>query len=100
MNVNPALLLVSGLLPFLAQGVSTCQQAKPAAVAGTPSPTPTPVPVLGLFDRPADEKAIGALLKLPAIPGLTELLTNLRPDRLEKDSCQVKKSETPLSRRS
>jgi hypothetical protein len=43
MNVNPALLLVSGLLPFLAQGVSTCQQTKPAAVAGTPSPTPVPV---------------------------------------------------------
>jgi hypothetical protein len=33
--------------------------------------------MLGLFDRPADEKAIGALVKLPAIPGLTELLTVL-----------------------
>jgi hypothetical protein len=28
--------------------------------------------MLGLFDRPADEKAIGALLKSPRIPGLTE----------------------------
>jgi hypothetical protein len=35
--------------------------------------------MLGLFDRPADEKALGALLRLPAIPGLTESLTDLRP---------------------
>jgi serine/threonine protein kinase/predicted ATPase len=35
--------------------------------------------MLGLFDRPADEKAIGALLKAPAIPGLTESLTDLSP---------------------
>jgi hypothetical protein len=35
--------------------------------------------LLGLFDRPANEKAFGALLKSPAIPGLTESLTNLRP---------------------
>ena len=33
--------------------------------------------MLGLFDRPADEKAIGVLLKSPAIPGLTESLTGL-----------------------
>jgi hypothetical protein len=30
--------------------------------------------MLGLFDRPADEKALGALLKSPRIPGLTESL--------------------------
>jgi serine/threonine protein kinase/tetratricopeptide (TPR) repeat protein len=35
--------------------------------------------ILGLFDRPAEEKAIAALLKPPAIPGLTESLTNLSP---------------------
>jgi tRNA A-37 threonylcarbamoyl transferase component Bud32/tetratricopeptide (TPR) repeat protein len=35
--------------------------------------------ILGLFDRPADEEALGALLKSPAIPGLTESLTDLRP---------------------
>jgi predicted ATPase len=35
--------------------------------------------MLGLFDRPADEQAFGALLKSPAIPGLTESLTDLRP---------------------
>src|SRR5580704_8817154 len=34
--------------------------------------------MLGLFDRPADEKALGVLLKSPAIPGLTESLTDLR----------------------
>ena len=33
--------------------------------------------MLGLFDRPADEKAFEALLKPPAIPGLTEALTGL-----------------------
>jgi serine/threonine protein kinase/predicted ATPase len=33
--------------------------------------------MLGLFDRPADEKAIGALLKPPAIRDLTESLTDL-----------------------
>ena len=35
--------------------------------------------MLGLFDRPADEKALGALLSRPAINGLTESLTNLSP---------------------
>ncbi|MBV8176178.1 MAG: protein kinase [Verrucomicrobia bacterium] len=35
--------------------------------------------MLGLFDRPADAKAFEALLKPPAIPGLTESLTNLSP---------------------
>jgi serine/threonine protein kinase len=35
--------------------------------------------MLGLFDRPADEKALGVLLKPPAIPGLTESLRDLSP---------------------
>jgi len=35
--------------------------------------------MLGLFDRPVDEKALDTLLKLPAIPGLTESLTDLSP---------------------
>jgi serine/threonine protein kinase/predicted ATPase len=35
--------------------------------------------MLGLFDRPADEKVIAALLERPAIPGLTELLVDLGP---------------------
>jgi tetratricopeptide (TPR) repeat protein len=33
--------------------------------------------MLGLFDRPVDEKAFGSLLKLPAIRSLTESLTDL-----------------------
>jgi hypothetical protein len=33
--------------------------------------------ILGIFDRQADQKAIGALLKPPAIHGLTESLTDL-----------------------
>ena len=35
--------------------------------------------MLGLFDRPVDEKTLGAILKLPAIPGLTESLADLSP---------------------
>jgi hypothetical protein len=35
--------------------------------------------MLGLFDRPADEKAFGALLRFPAIQGLTESLSDLGP---------------------
>ena len=35
--------------------------------------------MLGLFDRPADEMALSVLLKSPAIPGLTESLTDLSP---------------------
>jgi serine/threonine protein kinase/predicted ATPase len=35
--------------------------------------------ILGLFDRPADEPTLGVLLKSPAIPGLTESLTDLSP---------------------
>jgi serine/threonine protein kinase/predicted ATPase len=35
--------------------------------------------VLGLFDRPVDEKIMGVLLKPPAIRGLTESLTDLSP---------------------
>ena len=35
--------------------------------------------ILGLFDRPADEKVLSALLKPPAIRTLTESLTDLSP---------------------
>jgi tRNA A-37 threonylcarbamoyl transferase component Bud32/tetratricopeptide (TPR) repeat protein len=35
--------------------------------------------MLGLFDRPAGEKALAALLKPPSIAGLTESLTDLAP---------------------
>src|SRR6202040_799258 len=35
--------------------------------------------ILGLFDRPVDEKALGTLLRPRAIRGLTESLANLSP---------------------
>jgi hypothetical protein len=35
--------------------------------------------MLGLFDRPAEEKGLGALLRSPPIPSLTESLTDLSP---------------------
>jgi hypothetical protein len=35
--------------------------------------------MLGLFDRPADEKAFEALLRPPVIPGLTKSLSDLSP---------------------
>jgi hypothetical protein len=35
--------------------------------------------MLGLFDRPAEQRALEALLKPPAIRGLTESLTDLSP---------------------
>jgi hypothetical protein len=38
--------------------------------------------ILGLFDRPADEKVLGALLKPPAIRGLTESLAQLSAPEL------------------
>jgi serine/threonine protein kinase/predicted ATPase len=37
--------------------------------------------LLGLFDRPADQKALEVLLKRPAIPRLTESLTDLTPSQ-------------------
>jgi hypothetical protein len=36
--------------------------------------------MLGLFDRPADEQTFAVLLRSPGIPGLTESLTDLRPN--------------------
>ena len=43
--------------------------------------------ILGLFDRPADEMAIGVLLKPSEIQGLTESLTSLDPERVANYSC-------------
>jgi hypothetical protein len=48
--------------------------------------------MLGLFDRPTDEKALRALLKPPPITGLTESLTDLGPNEWRTIVCQVKKS--------
>jgi len=38
--------------------------------------------LLGLFDRPADERAVEALLKSPGIAGVTDSLTDLSPTEL------------------
>ena len=51
--------------------------------------------ILGLFDRPADERAVGALLKLPAIRGLTESLTDLSSTEWRMVFARIKKSKTP-----
>jgi hypothetical protein len=48
--------------------------------------------MLGVFDRPADEKAFGALLKPPAIPGLTESLTNLSPTDWRKIFAKLRRA--------
>ena len=56
--------------------------------------------MLGLFDRPADEKAVGALLKSPAIPRPYRVFDGFEADRVALDSSQVKKSKTPRGRRS
>ena len=37
--------------------------------------------ILGLFDRPTDEKTLGILLEPPAIRGVTESLTDLSPTK-------------------
>jgi hypothetical protein len=55
--VSPALLLLGGLLPMVAQVATTCQQTNPAAVAGTPSPSPTPVPFVDLKGYTPDDLA-------------------------------------------
>jgi serine/threonine protein kinase/predicted ATPase len=44
-----------------------------------PGPELSLLRILGLFDRPVDERALTALLKPPAIAGLTEPLANLSP---------------------
>jgi hypothetical protein len=48
--------------------------------------------LLGLFDRPADEKAIDALLEPPSIQGLTESLTNLSPVEWRKILAKLRRA--------
>jgi hypothetical protein len=48
--------------------------------------------MLGLFDRPADEKALGALLKPPAIWGLTESLIDLSPPEWRKILAKLRRA--------
>jgi Protein kinase domain/NACHT domain len=44
-----------------------------------PGPELSLLRILGLFDRPVDERVLATLLKPPAIAGLTEPLANLSP---------------------
>jgi serine/threonine protein kinase/tetratricopeptide (TPR) repeat protein len=48
--------------------------------------------MLGLFDRPADERAIETLLKPPAIPGLTESLTDLSPSEWRTITAKLRRA--------
>jgi hypothetical protein len=48
------------------------------------SPEVSVLHLLGLFDRPADEKAVEVLINPPVIPGLTEFLTDLSPSERQK----------------
>ena len=49
--------------------------------------------MLGLFDRPADEKALGILMKAPAIHGLTESLTDLSPTELRTVFARLRRAK-------
>jgi tetratricopeptide (TPR) repeat protein len=48
--------------------------------------------MLGLFDRSADEKALGALLKPPAIRGLTESLVDLSLTEWRTILCRLRRA--------
>lgn len=48
--------------------------------------------MLGLFDRPADQKALGALMEPPAIPGLTESLINLSPSEWQRIFAKLRRA--------
>jgi serine/threonine protein kinase len=48
--------------------------------------------MLGLFDRPADRKALLALLKPPLIPGITESLANLSPIKWRTILAQLRRA--------
>ena len=56
--------------------------------------------MLGLFDRPADERAIETLLKPPAIPGLTESLTDLSPSEWRTITAKLRRARLLAARRS
>jgi tetratricopeptide (TPR) repeat protein len=49
--------------------------------------------MLGLFDRPADEKALEALLKPPAILGLTETLADLSPTEWRRILARLRRAK-------
>jgi tetratricopeptide (TPR) repeat protein len=60
----------SGKLERIMSAYDAWLAPRPRAVMG----------LVGLFDRPADEAALAALRRAPAIPGLTEALVDARDD--------------------
>ena len=54
--------------------------------------------ILGLFDRPADEKALRALLSEPAIKGLTESLTKLSPTEWRMILSRLREANSSLAK--
>ncbi|HEY5954558.1 MAG TPA: NACHT domain-containing protein, partial [Terrimicrobiaceae bacterium] len=48
--------------------------------------------LLGLFDRPADDRTVDALLKPPAIPGLTESLVELSASERRKVLARLRRA--------
>jgi protein kinase-like protein/NACHT domain-containing protein len=50
--------------------------------------------ILGLFDRPADEKALEAPPEIPCYCGPYGVVNGFEPDRVANSSCQIKKSKT------
>jgi hypothetical protein len=48
--------------------------------------------MLGLFDRPVDEQTFSILLRSPAIPGLTESLTDLRPSERQSILAKLRRA--------
>ncbi len=56
--------------------------------------------MLGLFDRPADERVLSSLAEAPAVPGLTESLTNLSPANWRAILTRLRSARTPYWKRS
>src|SRR6516165_3110081 len=50
--------------------------------------------MLGLFDRPADERALGTLIKAPAIHGLTESLADLSRTELRTVFARLRRAKS------
>ena len=56
--------------------------------------------MLGLFDRPAEEKALGCPAELACHSWPYRVVDGFEPDRVANNSCQIKKSETSRGGRS
>jgi hypothetical protein len=53
---------------------------------------------LGFFDRPADVRVVEALLKLPVIAGLIELLVDLDPAEWRAVLAQLRRARLPTEK--